>query len=440
VIEGGNNTVAVADGDEDTKKNDGGGGGGVETSSGEKRQNETREAKQRRRKNKIGLNDEELASIYAGIVDLGNACWTHKHFAEDIQTRQYRSPEVIIGAKYDTSADLWSCACLFFELLTGDLLFDPRSGDSYDRDEDHLAQAIELIGKFPKALALSGRYSKRFFNKRGELKHISSLKAWSIKNVLLEKYSFTDEEADDIADFLEPMLALSPSKRATARQVLRHPWVNGGNNHSSTKGRVSVEEEEEEEEEPPKAKAGLLAGSSSSLMKHALNMLVGRSGSQGGQSTAGTSRRSGLVADTEMSLALEDAALEAVVTTPLKRSVQQRGGPPPPSLPADEDASGSRTPPPLPPRDKKNNSSKKKKEQHTKKRRGLGLGGRGFSSAGGTDTEEAADNGSADLAVDDLEISEEEEAMLAASEGGFGFGLKGGAVLSSDGENGEIVD
>ncbi|KAL7673508.1 hypothetical protein ACOME3_008363 [Neoechinorhynchus agilis] len=32
------------------------------------------------------------------IADLGNACWTYHHFAEDIQTRQYRSPEVIIGA------------------------------------------------------------------------------------------------------------------------------------------------------------------------------------------------------------------------------------------------------------------------------------------------------------------------------------------------------
>ena len=28
------------------------------------------------------------------IVDFGNACWTHKHFTDDIQTRQYRSPEV----------------------------------------------------------------------------------------------------------------------------------------------------------------------------------------------------------------------------------------------------------------------------------------------------------------------------------------------------------
>ncbi len=43
--------------------------------------------------------------------------------------------QVIIGAKYDTSADLWSMACMVFELITGDLLFDPREGDGYDRDE-----------------------------------------------------------------------------------------------------------------------------------------------------------------------------------------------------------------------------------------------------------------------------------------------------------------
>ncbi|CAM9336516.1 unnamed protein product, partial [Hapterophycus canaliculatus] len=37
---------------------------------------------------------DELSSVRVLIVDLGNACWTHKHFSEDIQTRQYRSPEV----------------------------------------------------------------------------------------------------------------------------------------------------------------------------------------------------------------------------------------------------------------------------------------------------------------------------------------------------------
>ena len=46
------------------------------------------------------------------IADLGNACWVHRHFTEDIQTRQYRCLEVLIGATYDTPADIWSLACM----------------------------------------------------------------------------------------------------------------------------------------------------------------------------------------------------------------------------------------------------------------------------------------------------------------------------------------
>ncbi|GKV49976.1 hypothetical protein SLEP1_g56695 [Rubroshorea leprosula] len=69
------------------------------------------------------------------LVDFGNACWTYKQFTSDIQTRQYRCPEVVLGSKYSTSADLWSLACICFELATGDVLFDPHSGDNFDRDE-----------------------------------------------------------------------------------------------------------------------------------------------------------------------------------------------------------------------------------------------------------------------------------------------------------------
>lgn len=92
----------------------------------------------------------------------------HKHFTEDIQTRQYRSLEVLIGAGYSTPADIWSTACMVgetmlyliiissilsvangkqqsfpvfvfdpqaFELATGDYLFEPHSGEDYSRDE-----------------------------------------------------------------------------------------------------------------------------------------------------------------------------------------------------------------------------------------------------------------------------------------------------------------
>ena len=48
--------------------------------------------------------------------------------------------KVIIGAHYDTSADVWSFACTIFEMLTGDFLFEPRDGPKFSKDDDHLAQ------------------------------------------------------------------------------------------------------------------------------------------------------------------------------------------------------------------------------------------------------------------------------------------------------------
>jgi serine/threonine-protein kinase SRPK3 len=62
------------------------------------------------------------------ICDLGNGCWTHYKFTNRIQTRQYRGPEVMLGIDYNETADLWSFACMIFELITGDFLFDPRKG------------------------------------------------------------------------------------------------------------------------------------------------------------------------------------------------------------------------------------------------------------------------------------------------------------------------
>jgi serine/threonine protein kinase len=169
---------------------------------------------------------KEVCDINIKIADLGNACWVHNHFTEDIQTRQYRSLEVLIGAGYGTPADIWSTACMAFELATGDYLFEPHSGEDYSRDEDHLAHIIELLGAIPKHIATSGKYSRDYFNRKGELRHISKLKPWRLYDVLREKYSWSDEDGKSFADFLIPMLAFDPAKRATASDCLKHPWLN----------------------------------------------------------------------------------------------------------------------------------------------------------------------------------------------------------------------
>lgn len=53
-----------------------------------------------------------MDTISVKIADLGNACWVGHHFTNDIQTRQYRSPEVILGSRWGASTDVWSMAAM----------------------------------------------------------------------------------------------------------------------------------------------------------------------------------------------------------------------------------------------------------------------------------------------------------------------------------------
>ncbi|KAK6543333.1 serine/threonine protein kinase, CMGC group [Orbilia ellipsospora] len=163
--------------------------------------------------------------IKVKIADLGNACWTNHHFTNDIQTRQYRSPEVILGAKWGASTDTWSMACMVFELITGDYLFDPQQGTKYGKDDDHIAQIIELCGSFPRHLCMAGKWSIEIFNRKGELRNIHRLRHWALPDVLREKYHFSEKDSNEIADFLLPMLELNPEKRANAGGMSGHSFL-----------------------------------------------------------------------------------------------------------------------------------------------------------------------------------------------------------------------
>jgi serine/threonine-protein kinase SRPK3 len=172
------------------------------------------------------LDDTQGEGLQVKIADLGNACWVDRHFTNDIQTRQYRAPEIILGLSYGTTVDIWSCACMIFELLTGDFLFEPRTGKAYDKNEDHIAQMIELLGKMPRRMITHGRYSGAIFNRKQDLRHIRDLEFWPLPSVLEEKYRFSRHDSQMMASFLLPMLDYNGDSRATAAECLRHPWLN----------------------------------------------------------------------------------------------------------------------------------------------------------------------------------------------------------------------
>lgn len=163
------------------------------------------------------------------VVDFGNACKTFKQYTHHIQTREYRCPEVLLGQKYGTPADMWSMACVVFELATGDMMFMPRDGPdgAWSREEDHLAQMSELLGPIPERIWKFGMFSRDLFTPEGRLRHIDRLRPWPLVDVLQSKYGMCAEEAEALASFLLPMLAWSPEDRASAQEMLDHPWLVG---------------------------------------------------------------------------------------------------------------------------------------------------------------------------------------------------------------------
>jgi len=115
-------------------------------------------------------------------------------------------------------------------MLTGDLLFEPHARQKqFNKDDDHMAMIIELLGDdypFDLDFKMGGRFSKHIFTSAGELRHVSSLKPWSLLRVLLEKYVYPPVEAKGMNAFLLPMLAINPRDRARALEMLSNEWLN----------------------------------------------------------------------------------------------------------------------------------------------------------------------------------------------------------------------
>jgi len=115
---------------------------------------------------------------------------------------------------------------MVFELLTSDFLFAPEPKEHrYTKDDDHMAQIIELLGDLPPHRKFGGKWSRDIFNSNGQLRNISRLRPWNLKKVLMQKYDYPVHQATALRDFMVPMLALDPDDRPSAGELSRHPWL-----------------------------------------------------------------------------------------------------------------------------------------------------------------------------------------------------------------------
>lgn len=88
-----------------------------------------------------------------------------------IQSRFYRSPEVILGMNYHMAIDMWSLGCILAELYTGFPIFPGEN------EQEQLSCIMEVLGAPEKEFVNRSSRKKLFF---GKLSCDAFVSAWLI--------------------------------------------------------------------------------------------------------------------------------------------------------------------------------------------------------------------------------------------------------------------
>mmetsp|Transcript_36374 Transcript_36374/g.37050 ORF Transcript_36374/g.37050 Transcript_36374/m.37050 type:complete len:679 (-) Transcript_36374:132-2168(-) len=170
----------------------------------------------------ILLKNEQKAQIV--IIDFGSSCYVKETIYTYIQSRFYRSPEVILGLEYSLGIDVWSFACIIPELYTAYPLFPGEN------ENDQMACISELIGQPPMHLVNRSTRRKQLFHDSGELRIQPSPRG---KIRTPNSRSFDDIRGNRAGDqmftsFLQRCIRWDPEDRPSADQLMSHPWIDGG--------------------------------------------------------------------------------------------------------------------------------------------------------------------------------------------------------------------
>jgi len=136
-------------------------------------------------------------------------------YDDDIQTRYYRAPEVILMCGYNYKVDIWSLACSAFELLTGEVLFNPEKCKKYSTDFHHIYWIIELLGPIPEKLIKKSANKSDFF-KNGKLK----IKEPELHNLSDSFQDCKTNISNKSLILLQKMLEIDMEKRINYNEIL----------------------------------------------------------------------------------------------------------------------------------------------------------------------------------------------------------------------------
>ncbi|KAL6755195.1 kinase-like domain-containing protein, partial [Haematococcus lacustris] len=191
------------------------------------------------------------------LIDYGSACFEARTVYSYIQSRFYRSPEVVLGCAYSSAIDMWSLGCVAAELFLGLPLFPGAS------EHDLLVRIMETLRPLPAWLLAEAKHTDKYFRRTAapppafqhscwqlrsaaEFEQRSGCKATAGKRYfqhtrladIIAAYplraKLTDEEVgrervarEAFIDWLLGVLDPDPLTRWTPHQAAAHPFITG---------------------------------------------------------------------------------------------------------------------------------------------------------------------------------------------------------------------
>ncbi|KAF2843095.1 kinase-like protein [Patellaria atrata CBS 101060] len=196
---------------------------------------------------------KNLESPIIKIIDFGSACDERQTVYTYIQSRFYRSPEVLLGLPYSAAIDMWSLGCIVVELFLGLPLFPGSS------EYNQVSRITEMLGLPPTWMLEMGKQSGEFFEKVHDdfgrrTYRLKSMEQYSrehgtkeqpskkyfsattlpdiIKNYPMPRKNMKPAEIERemanrtaFIDFAQGLLNLNPLERWTPNQAKMHPFI-----------------------------------------------------------------------------------------------------------------------------------------------------------------------------------------------------------------------